>query len=120
MRKKIIIYMLALSTFLLAGCAGQNKNDAPTPQTGQTQFQVLPDDTKRTTMITEAEAQNIALTHAGLTIDQVTFTKRNLDKDDGKEKYEIEFHSTDWIEYDYDIDPYSGQILSFDKEEDIH
>lgn len=120
MHKKLLIYVLTLSTLLLTGCAGQNRNDAPTPQTGQTQTPTTPNDNNGNTMISETEARTIALTHAGLTADLVTFTKSSLDRDDGREKYEIEFHSTDWVEYDYDIDPYTGQILGYDKDEEVH
>lgn len=120
MRKTKILYILALSTLLLTGCAGQNNMDAPTPQTGQTQSQTTPDNTNGDTMLSEEEARTIALNHAGLTMDQVTFTKSTLDRDDGRVKYEIEFHSQDWTEYDYDIEPYTGQILGYDKDEDIH
>lgn len=65
-------------------------------------------------MISEAEAKQIALTHAGLTDDQVTFIKSGIDRDDGRINYDIEFYTKDNKEYDYEIDPYTGEILDYD------
>lgn len=131
MRKKFLLYMLILSTLLLTGCAGQNTEDTENPSGTSSQLfqttdqsrmrsQTKTERTDSTMMISKEEAQNIAMAHAELTREQVTFTKSNLDKDDGREKYEIEFHTHDWKEYDYDIDPYSGQILGFDWDEEVH
>lgn len=131
MRKKILRYMLILCTLLLTGCAGQNTQDKENPSGTSSRLSQTTDQshmrsqtkaeyTDSTMMISKEEAQNIAMAHAELTREQVTFTKSNLDKDDGREKYEIEFHTHDWKEYDYDIDPYSGQILGFDWDEEIH
>lgn len=55
------------------------------------------------------EAKNAALADAGLTADQVTFTKTKLDYDDGVEEYEIEF-LTDTSEYDYTILAADGSV----------
>ena len=70
-------------------------------------------DTKGT-MITEENAKKIALSHAGLTADQVTFIKSGLDRDDGHQNYDVEFYSKDKTEYDYEIDPYTGEVLNYD------
>ena len=64
--------------------------------------------------VTLEEAKEIALNHAGLTADGVTFIKGKLERDDGKEKYDIEFYTSDFKEYDYEIDPQTGEILSYD------
>ena len=64
--------------------------------------------------VTLEEAKEIALNHAGLTADGVTFIKGKLERDDGREKYEIEFYTSDFKEYDYEIDPQTGEILSYD------
>ena len=64
--------------------------------------------------ITLEEAKEIALNHAGLTADGVTFIKGKLERDDGREKYDIEFYTSDFREYDYEIDPQTGEILSYD------
>ena len=48
-----------------------------------------------TSMITEDNAKEIALSHAGLNADQVTFIKSNMDTDDGRKHYEVEFYKPD-------------------------
>lgn len=63
------------------------------------------------------EAINIALNHAGLTRSQVVFDDVELDYDDGRKKWEIEFDHGNW-EYEYDIDAANGSILDFEKEYD--
>ena len=67
--------------------------------------------------ITVEEAKTIALNHAGLTADAVTFVKAKQDYDDGRLVYEIEFVTTSgngYLEYDYDIATADGSIVSFD------
>lgn len=64
--------------------------------------------------VTLEEAKEIALNHAGLTADGVTFIKGKVERDDGREKYDIEFYTSDFKEYDYEIDPQTGEILSYD------
>ncbi len=60
-------------------------------------------------------ALNIALEHAGVTNDDVTNIHVKLDMDDNKAEYEIEF-ICGYIEYDYDIDAVTGEIINFDRE----
>ena len=66
--------------------------------------------------ITEAQARQIALHHAGLSASQVTFLKSSLDYDDGRQVYDVEFYSSDYTEYDYEIDAATGDILSYDSD----
>lgn len=61
---------------------------------------------------TEAACQT-ALSHAGLAAEDVYFTHTHLEFDDGRWQYDVEFHK-DNVEYDYDIDALTGEILSFD------
>ena len=67
--------------------------------------------------ITVEEAKTSALEHAGLTAGAVTFVKAKQDYDDGRLVYEIEFVTTSgngYLEYDYEIDAATGNILSYD------
>ena len=74
--------------------------------------------TSVTDLISETEAQNIALEDAGFSQDAVNFTKTTLDRDDGRSQYDIEFIvSADNAKYDYEIDAESGAILSVDREQ---
>jgi len=66
-------------------------------------------------LISEEEAKQIALEHAGLTEGAVKSFSIQLDWDDYK--YEIDFF-TKGIEYEYDIDARTGEILEFDKDRD--
>ena len=62
-------------------------------------------------------AKSIALSHAGLSSSDVTFSKTKLEMDDGYTCYEVEFYHGR-TEYDYKIDAVSGNILEFDSEID--
>ena len=66
-----------------------------------------------TNKITIEQAQEIALKHAGLTKDQVSFIKIENDIDNGLEKYDIEFYCNG-KEYDYEINAANGQIIKYD------
>ena len=68
-------------------------------------------------LLSAEQAQNAALTHAGLTSDQVTGMRSELDRDDGRQLYEVEFYSGP-MEYDYEIDAYSGEVISYSAEKD--
>ncbi|MBE6053898.1 MAG: hypothetical protein E7212_08285 [Clostridium sartagoforme] len=61
------------------------------------------------------KAKEIALSHAGLTSNQVTFKRTELESDDGIQKYEVEFYYNN-IEYSYEIDANSGNILSYEQD----
>ena len=64
--------------------------------------------------VTEEQARETALSHAGLTADQVTFVRSKLDWDDGRQVYDVEFYTADYTEYDYEIDAATGEIRSYD------
>ena len=74
-----------------------------------------PAETQPSEGITEAEAQAIALEHAGLTEDTVSRLHIRKDFDDGRQEYDVEFH-VEYLEYEYEIDAVTGKILSFDKD----
>ena len=59
------------------------------------------------------KAKAIALDHAGLTESSVTFVRAELDYDNGRMEYEVEFWK-DNVEYDYEIDASTGEIRSWD------
>ena len=67
--------------------------------------------------ITAEKAKSIALQHAGLSASQVTFIKAQLDWDDGRQEYEVEFRQGR-VEYDYTIDATTGTILEADRDWD--
>jgi len=87
--KKMFFYTLIACSCLFTGCSKQ---------------------------ITEQEAKDIALAHAGLTEGLVTFTVVELDTDDVNHHYDIEFTTANQQEYQYEIDCSSGRILEWDAE----
>ena len=62
-------------------------------------------------------AKAAALAHAGLSESQVSRMKCELDREDGRVVYEIEF-KCDGMEYEYEIDASSGSVIKYDKERD--
>ena len=65
--------------------------------------------------ISVERAKEIALQHAGLSSSGVNFDKAELDEDDGRFEYEIEFHHN-FREYEYTIDAASGTILEAERD----
>ena len=64
-------------------------------------------------LIGESRAREIALQHAGLSSGQVTFFRTQMDWENGRRVYEVEFYSGN-TEYDYEIDAATGAVLSYD------
>ena len=67
------------------------------------------------TEITEEQAKEIALADAGADAASAVFKKSGLEMDDGVQQYEFEFFAND-MEYSYDIDVATGNILSREAE----
>ena len=88
MKQKNWIIATMLITLFLTGCGGQK--------------------------ISRNEAENIALSHAGLSKDEVTFVRGEKEFEDGRAVYDVEFYTKDFREFDYQIDAKTGEILSFD------
>lgn len=70
-------------------------------------------------MIDEDSAFEIAVSYAGVSLDDAYDIQVYLDYDDylGKEVYEVEFKA-DSMEYSCDIDPETGEIYDFESETD--
>lgn len=89
-------------------------NNVNTPQDNNTN-NVQNNIVNNTGDISVDKAKEIALSHAGLSADQVTFVQVNMDFDDGIQKYEIEFYYN-YREYSYEIDANTGNILSYEQD----
>ncbi len=77
---------------------------------------VKPDNNQQSnnsTIITAQKAKEIALNHAGISANDVSFIKAEFDKEDNA--YEIEFVNGGF-DYEYEIHAESGKILDFEKE----
>ena len=95
---------------------------ATTPQTAPTQpaATVAPATTAAQSNNTVGDigiekANEIAISHAGLSSGSVSFVKAKLDTEDGVKVYDIEFYSGN-AEYDYEINSATGAIVSFDQD----
>ncbi|MFY9482539.1 MAG: PepSY domain-containing protein, partial [Tissierellaceae bacterium] len=65
------------------------------------------------TVIGIEKAKSIAFNHAGVAAADVRDLDVELDEDDGRKIYEIDFEFGD-REYEYDIDAYTGKILDWE------
>lgn len=97
---------IALATIILVACIsliGCNKSSTPNNQNSNN------------SKITMEQAQEIALKHAKLTSDQVSFIKTDTELENGIEVYNIEF-SYENKEYDYKINSSNGEIIEYDSD----
>lgn len=62
-------------------------------------------------------AKAAALTHAGVSESQAYDMDVELDDEDGRWVYEVEFKA-DGMEYEYVIDAYTSAVLEYDMEQD--
>ena len=65
--------------------------------------------------ITRERAMEIALADAGVSADGASFVRSHLDRERGRKVYDIEFY-IDNMEYDYEIDAATGEIISVDRD----
>ncbi len=79
--------------------------------------ETVPATSDKAELLTAQEAKTAALAHAKLAENQVTGLRAELDLEDGKAVYEVEFTADGW-EYSYEIHGETGKILSWDKELD--
>lgn len=70
--------------------------------------------------ITEDAARQAALAHAGVADDgTVQFFRCQPDWDDGRHIYEVEF-CANGVEYNYELDACTGEVLSYDYDAEYH
>ena len=77
----------------------------------------VPQETLPAEGLSEAEAKATALEHAGVAEADTTGMLVKLEMDDGMLQYDVEFYAGD-MEYDYEINATTGEILGFDHEWD--
>ena len=65
--------------------------------------------------ISRERAMEIALADAGVSADGASFVRSHLDRERGRKVYDIEFY-IDNMEYDYEIDAATGEIISVDRD----
>jgi len=121
MKKRAIIFCsFILTSLLMTGCGCGMTNEQPQPSTvpetstPAAETEQASSTEQENTMITAEDAKTIALQHADLVEEEVTFSKCELDEDFDGPNYDVEFHTEDRLEYDYEIDAFTGEILGYD------
>lgn len=130
MKKKLLtLLVVVLVLSLLAACgapaaptantpAPQSAPTEPVPATAATAEAAdtsVPTPAAEASALSQQEAEAIALEHAGLTADQVSFLHSEYEIDDGVSQYDVEFYHEN-LEYNYEIHALTGQILEFEKD----
>lgn len=120
MKKRAIIFCsFILTSLLMTGCGCGMTNEQPQPSTvpetstPAAETEQASSTEQENTMITAEDAKTIALQHADLVEEEVTFSKCELDEDFDGPNYDVEFHTEDRLEYDYEIDAFTGEILGY-------
>lgn len=120
MRVWITLGLLVCTAMLFTAC-GTPPVDAPAPTNTTDTADTTTTDapvgavTGDAVQLTAEEAQQIALTHAGLTADAVSELRAVYEIDDGRGEFEVHFRNGDY-DYDYDIDAVTGQVISYDRD----
>ncbi len=140
MKKFLILFACVIALSVLAGCGGDNTSGGDSDGTysssegsndmGDIGSDIMSDvesgmsgsNQSATTaasgaQITSEQAATVALGHAGLTDSDVQNIRVELERDDGVLKYEVDFYKSN-VEYNYDIDALTGEILSYDRDVD--
>lgn len=94
--------LLTALTVFTAGCKANNlKNQSSDNGVAENAKTIVLDD-----------AKSAALSHAGLSENDVVFLKAKLENDDGTAEYDIEFTANN-VKYEYEIDASDGKVLEF-------
>ena len=109
-KKTVCAALCALLTASAVGCGADNAKG----QTADSGIAVN-SSVENIKLIDLEEAKSIALQHAGLSENDVVFVETKLEKDNGRDEYDIEFTSNN-IKYEYEIDAGSGNVLEFSSE----
>ena len=105
-----------LVAFNADGASYTSQVDALTGVVIQTESAPLTQSAPAEQVVTAEAAKAKALEHAGLTEADVTFIKAELDRENGRTVYDVEFYTADYKEYDYEIDATTGEVVGFDWE----
>ena len=126
--KKPIIPIALLVLALLTGCSAartidraedhpEDRIENKIEQSIVTLVTPIPDEklpvSPTPNQITEVEAMEIALAHAGLTAEQVQYIHTEFEIDNRIPEYTVDFFANG-LEYEYEIHAESGNILSYD------
>ncbi len=105
---------LSLSVLLFAGCGGNSTSQKASPGKEAPQNSSAAAETNTDAAngeLTLEKAKEIALTDAGVKESDAVFKKAELDTENSRQHYDVEFYAGD-KEYEYEIDRSDGSILS--------
>ena len=115
----LMIMIMAMGALAACGpkqeAAPATKEPAATEEAAPAAETAPPAEQAADSAITEDQAKEIALADAGADAASAVFKKSGLEMDDGVQQYEFEFFAND-MEYSYDIDVATGNILSREAE----
>lgn len=94
--------------------SGSQQIQSPGSLPGSTQ----PPDNTHTGTIDEQQARDIAITHSGISRQDITQIEVKQEDDDGIALYKVKFKTSGSNEYEYEIDRYSGRIISLEHDLD--
>ena len=94
-----------------AAPADSTQTDTPASGATTTPAQITPSTSTSTGAVDEAKAQEIALAHAGVNAADATITNSQLDYDDGRQVYELEWYANG-AKYDYEVAVATGEIVN--------
>lgn len=127
MKKFIVFLMTTMMLSVMTGCGfkgcGVNMNatlDTTHSQESKSEVSNTKESTihmtgETTAKITKEEAEQIALKHANLTAEEVSYLRSEYEMDDGIPQYDVHFrHGA--VEYEYEIHAETGNILSFEQD----
>ncbi len=109
-KKTVCAVLCALLTASTVGCKANNAK-GQTSDSGM----AVNSSVENIQIIDLEEAKSIALEHSGLSENDVVFVETKLDRDNGRDEYDIEFTSGS-VKYEYEIDAGSGNVLGFSSE----
>ncbi|MGP8309913.1 PepSY domain-containing protein [Enterocloster aldenensis] len=94
--------------------SGSQQIQSPGSLPGSTQ----PPDNTHTGTIDEQQACDIAIIHSGISRQDITQIEVKQEDDDGIALYKVKFKTSGSNEYEYEIDRYSGRIISLEHDLD--
>lgn len=103
-KKMVCAVLCALLTASTVGCKANNAKGQASSDPGMSAGNIQ--------LIELEEAKSTALQHAGLSENDVVFVETKLERDNGRDEYDIEFTSNN-VKYEYEIDAGSGNVLGF-------
>lgn len=118
MKKRNAALMIVIS--LVAGATLLSMSLSPSAENLRTTVKeaiLTPASENQADQLTDSEAENIALGSLGLTRDEVILERTEYDRERGQWVWEVEFYHNG-IEYDFEIDAHTGEILKQKQEKE--